>query len=107
MWNWFEPFQLGEYISALSNSAALEGRSAGYFVWGVNNETHDITGTIFNPHCDVKNEPLKHFLARQVQPDLNFIFEETDFNGKKVIVLEIEWEYFQEKSWASYSRRKI
>ena len=73
----------------------------------MNNETHDITGTIFNPHCDVTNEPLKHFLARQVQPDLNFIFEETDFNGKKVIVLEIEWEYFQEKSWASYSRRKI
>ena len=87
--NWFEPFQLGEYISAISNSAAIEGRSCGYFVWGVHNETHEITGTAFNPNCDVKNEPLKHFLARQVQPDLNFTFEETEFSGKKVVVLKI------------------
>ncbi len=32
--NWFEQFQLGEYISAISNSAAIQGRSFGYFVWG-------------------------------------------------------------------------
>ena len=37
--NWFEPEQLGQYISALSNSAAMEGRSKAYFVWGIDEDT--------------------------------------------------------------------
>lgn len=43
--NWFDQTQLGQYISALSNSAAIEGRKNAYFVWGIHNETHDVTGT--------------------------------------------------------------
>ena len=87
--NWFEPSQLGEYVSAISNSAAMEGRVCGYFVWGVHDKTHEITGTSFNPDRNVKNEPLKHFLARQLSPDLNFSFSEVDFDGKKVVVLAV------------------
>lgn len=29
--NWYEPHELGVYISALSNVAALQGRECGYF----------------------------------------------------------------------------
>ncbi len=87
--NWFDQTQLGQYISALSNSAAIEGRKNAYFVWGIHNDTHAITGTTFNSNMDIKNEPLKHFLARQVSPDLNFTFEETTYEGKKVVVLTI------------------
>ena len=36
--NWFDPVELGEYISAIANSAAIEGRSYGYFVWGINDQ---------------------------------------------------------------------
>lgn len=32
--NWFNPEQLGEYISSLSNGAALKGQPYGYFIWG-------------------------------------------------------------------------
>ncbi len=87
--NWFDQTQLGQYISALSNSAAIEGRKNAYFVWGIHNDTHDVTGTTFNCNMDIKNEPLKHFLARQIYPDLNFNFEETNYEGKKVVVLTI------------------
>lgn len=87
--NWFEPSQLGEYISAISNSAAAEGRKVGYFIWGVNDDTHEIVGTSFNPNCDVKKEPLKHFLSRQIQPDINFVFEESYIASKKVVILKI------------------
>ena len=66
--NWFEPEQLGQYISALSNSAAMEGRSKAYFVWGIDDRTHNIIGTDFDPDCNVKNEPLKHFLSRGTFP---------------------------------------
>lgn len=40
--NWFQPVTLGEYVSALSNAAALVGKEYGYFVWGINDETHEI-----------------------------------------------------------------
>ena len=73
--DWYEPKELGEYISALSNSAAIEGREEAYFVWGIDNGTHDVVGTKFNYDIDVKNEPLKHFLARKTTPDINFTFE--------------------------------
>ena len=66
--NWYEPAGIGEYISSLSNAAALEGREAGYLVWGVDNDTHEIIGTTFDYTVDVKNEPLEHYLARQVFP---------------------------------------
>ena len=87
--NWFEKDQLGQYISALSNSAAMEGRAESYFVWGVHDETHDIVGTSFDPNCDIKNEPLKHYLSRQLEPDINFSFEEEIIEGKKVVLLTI------------------
>ena len=87
--NWFEPAQLGEYISALSNSAAYVGRKKAYFIWGISNKTHAIEGTVFDPDCEVKNEPLKHFLSRQLSPDINYDFEETEIEGKRVVVLTI------------------
>ena len=73
--NWFEAKDLGAYISAMSNSAAYEGREYGYFIWGVHDGTHNITGTDFDPDQDVKGEPLKHYLARQLYPDIDFRFE--------------------------------
>ena len=50
--NWLQPIALGEYISALSNSAALVGKKYGYFIWGVNDETHEIVGTNFDQYQD-------------------------------------------------------
>lgn len=87
--NWFQAEELGQYISALSNSATIAGKKYGYFVWGINDNTHDIVGTSFNYDKDVKNEPLKHFLSRQVKPDINFMFDAVMIDGKRVVVLSI------------------
>lgn len=87
--NWFEPAAIGEYISSMSNSAALTGEEYAYLIWGVNNDIHEITGTTFDFHQDVKNEPLQHYLARQVEPDIGFDFKEITVNRKRVVVLII------------------
>ncbi len=87
--NWYEPTGIGEYISSLSNAAALEGQEFGYLVWGVNNDTHAIIGTSFDYRVDVKNEPLEHFLARQIMPDNNFSFHEITMEGKRVVVMVV------------------
>lgn len=87
--NWYEENGIGEYISSLSNVAALLGREYAYLVWGVNNVTHEFTDTTFTYHKDVKNEPLEHYLARQVVPDIGFSFHELTIDSKKVVVLVI------------------
>jgi predicted HTH transcriptional regulator len=59
--NWFDAVGLGEYVSALANSAALRGKENGYLVWGISNEDHYIVGTNFNFRQDYNREPLEHF----------------------------------------------
>ncbi len=43
------PEEIGEYISALANSASLLGRTSAFMVWGIDDDTHDIVGTVFKP----------------------------------------------------------
>lgn len=87
--NWYDPAGVGEYISSLSNTAAMLGKDQAYLVWGVTNDTHEIVGTTLNYHRDVKNEPLEHYLARQIVPDIAFEFHEIQLDGKRVVVLAI------------------
>lgn len=87
--NWFQPDALGEYISAMSNAAAFHYRNEAYFVWGINDSTHEIVGTNFNPYQDYKQEPYQNFLARNLSPSINFRFEETEIDSKRVVVLII------------------
>lgn len=87
--NWNEHRTLGEYISAMSNVAAILGEENAYFVWGIENDTHRVLGTTFDIHQDVKNEPLQHYLARLVRPDIGFRFDEVMFKGKRLVVLTI------------------
>lgn len=87
--NWFEPVALGEYISALSNAAAYHHRKYAFFVWGVNNDTHEIEGTDFNQYCEYKKEPYQNYLARNLSPSINFSFDEDEIGGKRVVLLTI------------------
>ena len=87
--NWFEPRPLGEYVSALSNAAAMAGRTSAYLVWGVRDSDHEVVGTGFLWQRNVSGEPLEHWLARQVWPDIGFSFHETAVRDQRVVVLEI------------------
>ena len=88
--NWYQPIALGEYVSALSNSAALVGKKYGYFIWGINDETHKIVGTTFDQYQDYKNEPYQNFLNRNLSPKIKFDFFEEIIEGKRIVVLRIE-----------------
>lgn len=87
--NWFQPEVLGEYVSALSNAAALNYKKNAFFIWGINDVTHEIIGTNFNQYCDYNKEPYQNYLARNLSPSVNFKFEETEISGKRVVVLVI------------------
>lgn len=87
--NWFEAHGIGQYISALSNAAVLCRKESAYLIWGINDETHEIVGTNFNFRKNVRKEPLEHYLARQTAPDIAFSFHEVNFQGKRLVILEI------------------
>lgn len=87
--NWFQPDALGEYVSALSNAATFHHKSFAYFIWGINDKTHEIVGTKFNQYCDYNSEPYQNYLARNLSPSVNFSFEEVTINGNRVVVLVI------------------
>ncbi len=84
------PQDIGEYVSALSNSAALCGKSHAYLVWGVDNSTHDVVGTNFKPTQAKKgNERLENWLLHLVKPRIRFRFLEFEVEGKQVSLIEI------------------
>ena len=86
-----DPKEIGEYISALSNTAVLNGKSHAYMVWGISDESHEIVGTSFRPrHEKIGNEELESWLLRLLSPRIFFLFHEIDTDHGKVIVLEIE-----------------
>jgi ATP-dependent DNA helicase RecG len=74
-----EPQQIGEYISALSNSAALIGKACAYQIWGIHNDDRAIVGTSFKPRAEkVGNEELENWLLRLLAPKIHFRFYELD-----------------------------
>lgn len=87
--SWYDPNGIGEYISALANAAALAGRDVGYLVWGIEDASHELVGTDFDPDRSVRGEPLKHFLARQLEPDAGFAFGEVEVEGVRLVVLTV------------------
>ena len=87
--NWFDREELGCYISALSNSAAEHGEEFAYFIWGIQDKTRIIVGTSFKYDIDIRDEPLKHYLALKLNPSISFRFESFDIEGKRVVCLSI------------------
>lgn len=84
------PQRIGEYISALANSAALYQKIHAYMVWGVKNGTHEIVGTNFTPLTIKKgNEPLRSWLLRLLRPSTDFRFFEVMVDDKPVVILEV------------------
>ena len=87
--NWFQPEALGEYVSALSNAAAFHHKQYAFFIWGINDKTHEIVGTDFNQYREYNKEPYQNYLARNLLPSINFAFEEDTIDGKRIVVLVI------------------
>ena len=87
--NWFSKDEIGEYISAISNGASLCGKENGYLIWGVEDKTKEIIGTIINFDKDIDGEPYKHYLARNLKPSVPFEVAEFTYNGKRIVMMII------------------
>lgn len=67
--NFADTKAIGEYVSALSNSAMLHQREHAYLIWGVRDGDHAIVGTDFDPYSlKVGNEDFIPWLTRLLEP---------------------------------------
>lgn len=68
-----QPQVIGEILSALSNSACYNNQKYGYLVYGIENGSHKLMGTNFNPNTEkVGNEELENWLSTQLKPKVDF-----------------------------------
>lgn len=85
-----DPEAIGEYISALSNSAALHGAQKGYLVWGIDDSTKQVVGTKFDPNtAKMGNQALELWLSTLLSPRVDFRFYAREMDGLRVVLLEI------------------
>lgn len=84
------PEEIGEYVSCLSNSAALGGQETGFLLWGVADEDRSVVGTTFDPfRKKVGAEDLTAWLVRLLEPHIDFSFHVVDVGERQVVVLRI------------------
>lgn len=74
--NWDNPPDIGEYICALGNTARLDNEDRAWLLWGVENGTHRITGTAFDPFSakGEGNQSLIMWLMQKISPKPDFQF---------------------------------
>jgi predicted HTH transcriptional regulator len=85
------PQEIGEYISALSNSACYHKQSFAYLVFGIEDSTHRLVGTDFHPLTEKRgNQELENWLVTQLNPKIDVNIFETEINGLRFALFKIQ-----------------
>ena len=87
----WEPHVIGEYLSALANAACISGKPNGYLVFGVEDSTHKVVGTSFDPVSTKGkgNQDLPIWLSTKLKPNVGFLIHEVAHPGGRVVLIEI------------------
>ncbi|MEG2459258.1 MAG: ATP-binding protein, partial [Raoultibacter sp.] len=103
-----DPEMIARDISALANSAAHQGASCAYMIWGIEDTTHAITGTSFD--CKTKkrgNEELENWLHHQLSNNASFKFSQTSINDKPIVLLEVQPAFCHTVDFESFAYIRI
>lgn len=90
--NRIDPPQIGEYLSALANSACLIGKPHGYLLFGVDDATRQVVGTSFNPDAakGAGNQDLLIWISQSLSSNANFERHSIEHPQGKVVLFQIE-----------------
>jgi len=87
-----KPQMIGEYISALANSATLHDVFKAYLVYGVEDSTLKMLGTEFKPKISKAkgNEDLESWLHHLLDPNVEYVIYEVECDKLSFAVFEID-----------------
>lgn len=89
--NNYDPKMIGQDISALANGAALRDKDNAYFLWGIDNKTHEIVGTEYDlQNLRKGNQELENWLRYLLSPHADFEYDKVEIDGEMVGVLTIK-----------------
>lgn len=85
------PQELGEYLSALANSACVVGKPTGYILFGIDDDTHNVVGTAFDPYTAKGrgNQDLLPWLGAGLSPNAGFEPRVVEHPDGRVVVFEV------------------
>jgi ATP-dependent DNA helicase RecG len=82
--------RIGQYISAISNAACINNQSFGYFVFGIDDNTHEIIGTDFKlKNKKEGNQELELYLRQYLHPSVRFEHFVCQYNTFRVEIFRI------------------
>jgi ATP-dependent DNA helicase RecG len=82
---------IGEYLSALANGAALQRQDRGYLLFGIDDTTHTVVGTTFDPYKEKAkgNQDLLPWLSAGLVPNPGVEPLVVDHPDGRVVVLVV------------------
>lgn len=90
--NRHDPQVLGEYLSALANSACLLGKPRAYLVFGIQDGSHAVVGTTFDLQAETGKgkQLLSLWLSLGLHPNVGFETHTFLYRGKRVVLFEVQ-----------------
>ena len=90
--NYAEAEQLGKNLSALANSACIRMQPNAYLLYGVEDKTHEVIGTDFNPHVSKAkgNQDILPWLSSLLHPNFGFEVYIAKHPNGNVVIFEIK-----------------
>jgi len=85
------PQELGEYLASLANSACVVGEPTGYILFGIDDDTHNVVGTAFDPYTAKGrgNQDLLPWLGAGLYPNAGFEPRVVEHPDGRVVVFEV------------------
>lgn len=85
------PQMLGEYLSALANAACLANQPRGYLVVGIDNDSHTVVGTGFDPYTTKGkgNQDLLPWLSAGLRPNTGIEAHIINHPGGRIVLFEV------------------
>ena len=89
--NHVDPQELGEYLSALANEAALCRQPQGHLVFGIDNATHAVLGTDFDAYTAKAkgNQDLLPWLGALLQPNPGVEVQALSHPAGRIVLLSV------------------
>lgn len=89
--NHVDPQEIGEYLSALANEAALCQQPQGHLVFGIDNAAHAVQGTDFDPYAAKAkgNQDLLPWLGALLQPNPGVVVQVAPHPDGRVLLLSV------------------
>ncbi|MBM4389379.1 MAG: putative DNA binding domain-containing protein, partial [Deltaproteobacteria bacterium] len=89
--NYYNPQVFGEYLSALANSACLASEPRGYLIFGIDDETHAVVGTNFDPYSAKArgNQDLLPWITSGLRPNTGLEPHIFFHPGGRIVIFEI------------------